>query len=105
MNAEQRQAFIDAVEAAFAEQGIDMYDGAQRLLRYMDRKRPMIEASCSREALNRYLEDDGEVAVAEIAKWLALIPAFGGIATQFVTGAVRDTAASMPKAPVGPPSR
>ena len=62
MNQENLLSLRSAVEKAFQEAGVNIYEQAPRLLRLIDENRPHVEASCSPEGLTRFL-DDGRIEI------------------------------------------
>ncbi len=103
MNEEHCNAMIAAMESAFAQVGIDLYSGAQRLSMFLEDYLPVIEAARSRESLAAYLESAGEQDEAKVAMLVAFISAFPALAGQFVSTVVQEKAATMPRGTVGRP--
>jgi hypothetical protein len=83
---------------------VNIYRQAPRLLSLIDEFRPLVEASCSREALERYFASAGDTGEERIQMAVSLFFALPSILSEFVKDSVQQAAASIP-AKVGPPLR
>ena len=77
MNETQRNALIDAIEAAFAQAGIaDLYAAAQSLKRWVDEQYPILQAAESRDTLAAYLASADDTDAGRVDQFIALALAF-----------------------------
>ena len=104
MNQENLLSLRSAVEKAFQEAGVNIYEQAPRLLRLIDENRPHVEASCSPQSLNRFLASATDAEAAKFAQYAKLFSALPTLLASFVEDSVVKTAAAIPPR-VGPPNK
>ena len=92
---------IDAIEGAFQQVGLNVYEGAAALKQYIDANYPFVEASLSREALNHFFLQADENDTAQASDFISLTLAFPAIAEQLILNSVQETASQLPAPPVG----
>ena len=101
MNPADRDALIDAVERTFAEEEIDLYQGAAWLKRCVDEYSPLLDAALSRPTLAAWFDSAGLEDPAQIQTevCVAALP----ILRQFVANAIGKAADTLPPTPSGRP--
>ena len=103
MNPADRDALIDAVERTFAEEDIDLYEGAAWLKRYVDEYSPILEAALARPTLAAWFDSTGLEDPAQIRTVIAVCGAALPILRQFAANAIGKAADTLPPAPSGRP--
>lgn len=103
MDATVKKALIEALETAFASAGVELYSGAQRLKLRIDKSYPCIEASQSRESLERYFDDCSDADEEEVRTVAAFFLAAPALLEQFVQASVKRAADDIPN-PSGRPT-
>ena len=105
MNETQRNALIDAIEAAFAQAGItDLYAGAQSLRRWVDEQYPILQAAESRDSLATYLTSADDTDTGRVDQFITLALAFPALAQSFVADTVKKTSETIPNGTPGRPN-
>lgn len=104
MNEDDRVSLVSALEKAFEEVGVNLYEHAPRLLRFVDDIRPTVEAVCSPQSLNRFLASATDAEAAKFAMYAKLFTALPTLLAGFVEESVIRTAAAIPPK-VGPPNK
>ena len=104
MNEDNRVSLVSSLEKAFEEVGVNLYEHAPRLLRFVDDIRPTVEAVCSPQSLNRFLASATDAEASKFATYAKLFTALPTLLASFVEDSVIKTAATIPPR-VGPPNK